>query len=141
MSNKTLSPFYAAEVARLAKGNYSTLLHNWSEGDDHKPYSPLFAYASPAGTTGARPDGQRVGCLTMIRLGNHVAWTDDLTERIRLDKRIPKTVDALRESHLPVFAEWQEVLDAEIRPKPLELIYKPHLLDAKCLLLEHDENE
>ena len=81
----------------------------------------LFRFASPCGETNT-PDGQAIGCLTQIREGidddtglEYVAWTPELTEEIRADKRIPLCETDITVKDLPVFKEWQERLDKEIR--------------------------
>jgi len=52
----------------------------------------------------------------MIRMIDHYhAYTDDLTERIRADERIPDDPDRITVAHLPVFAEWQRILDKELK--------------------------
>lgn len=62
---------------------------------------------------------QPYGCLTQIRNGGTAA-TESLTKRIRSDERIPYRVsdeeyDIKEIVHaLPVFAEWQRVIDKEL---------------------------
>lgn len=76
----------------------------------------LFEYASTDRSVRRRPDGKVCGCLTMIRMIDHYhAYTDDLTERIRADERIPDDPDRITVAHLPVFAEWQRILDKELK--------------------------
>jgi hypothetical protein len=55
------------------------------------------------------------GCLTQIRRGGYAAETEELTEEIRNDERIPSSALDIRAEHLPVFAEWQRRLDKELR--------------------------
>lgn len=66
-----------------------------------------------------RKDGLLCGCLTTIRQnGGHfprLAWTDELTQEILQDTRIPDDCTLITVSDLPVFAEWQRRLDKEIR--------------------------
>lgn len=65
------------------------------------------------------PHGDHCGCLTQIRSSPNVfAWTSDLTERIRADARIPIAPHLVKVEHLPVFAQWQRVIDAELRLFP-----------------------
>lgn len=59
------------------------------------------------------------GCLTTIRglyyAGNYpFAATDELTEAIQNDERIPHDERYIEVSHLPIFAEWQRRLDKEL---------------------------
>ena len=78
----------------------------------------LFQFATPSGGE----DGD-CGCLTQIRRGgSRTAWTQELTEAIAADSRIPSKAidlkylrgDKLRAALQP-FAEWQRRLDREIR--------------------------
>ena len=56
------------------------------------------------------------GCLTMVRENNGYwkAPTDELTDEISRDQRIPRKREDIRVSDLPVFAEWQRRLDKEL---------------------------
>jgi len=55
------------------------------------------------------------GCLTMIRRTEDFrAETDELTEAIRTDERIPTSAMDITHESLPVFAEWQRRLDREL---------------------------
>lgn len=55
------------------------------------------------------------GCLTMIRRKTDaMAETDSLTERIRADERIPTSLKEITAENLPVFAEWQRIIDKEL---------------------------
>ncbi len=80
-----------------------------------------------------RPDGRKCGCLTTIRNAGKVpyidgggsphkmpalAWTDDLTERIQADERLPKLPTEITVQHLPIFAEWQRRIDKELNREP-----------------------
>jgi hypothetical protein len=57
--------------------------------------------------------GVYCGCLTQIRSDHaFVAATDDLTEAIRKDDRIPKSPSEITVEHLAAFAEWQRKIDA-----------------------------
>jgi hypothetical protein len=62
-----------------------------------------------------RPDGLMCGCLTEIRGGGSMAWTDDLTKAIAADNRVPALPHQLRLENLPAFAEWQRKIDRELR--------------------------
>jgi len=55
-----------------------------------------------------------IGCLTAIRSGFDEAKTADLTARIRADKRLPLDSSDITVASLPVFAEWQRILDKEL---------------------------
>jgi len=75
--------------------------------------SPLFRASSPDGTGQFRPDGKFVGNLMEIvgpvmRNEPLSAWTDEWTQAIRADKRIPWTIGRLLPEQLPALAEWQQ---------------------------------
>lgn len=75
---------------------------------------PLFAVATKSGyrDTG---DDHECGCLTEIRQSSYgVQGRPDLAARIKADLRLPKSVDRIRPKHLPIFAEWQRILDREL---------------------------
>jgi hypothetical protein len=55
------------------------------------------------------------GCLTQVRRGTRDAETEELTEEIRNDTRIPRDFDNVGINNLAVFAEWQRRLDRELR--------------------------
>lgn len=78
----------------------------------------LFQFCTPTGDLSPdMPDCGRLGCLTMVKSGHHVACTPELTEAIRADPRLPEDSGDVTPAHLPVFAEWQRRLDLEIRGK------------------------
>ena len=75
--------------------------------------SPLFRHATPDGLERARPDGQLCGGLIEIKypqylMGERVAWTDEWTEAIRVDERVPWSLGYLYPEQLSAFAEWQQ---------------------------------
>ena len=82
----------------------------------------LFRAVSPSGgTLDKRPDGNDCGCLVEVRNGALLcngrpayAWTDDLTLRIKADERLPKVAEDIEPEHLPIFAEWQRIIDKEL---------------------------
>lgn len=75
--------------------------------------SSLFASCSPDGKIRIRRDGKPLGCPFSIRMtkcgpGEPLhAWTDEWTEAIRKDLRIPSIVARLSPERLVVLAEWQ----------------------------------
>lgn len=75
----------------------------------------LFQAVSPTGKAIYNLPGGTVGCLTQIRGIGYQAITPELTQEIKNDKRIPKTVDEITPESLAVFKEWQRRLDKEIR--------------------------
>lgn len=58
------------------------------------------------------------GCLTQVKSGRIRACNSELTNRIRSDDRIPNTGEHITVKHLPIFAEWQRVLDKELGREP-----------------------
>jgi hypothetical protein len=116
-----LNEFYRKEVDRLTAAGPDAIREAWhAPWGGSYPQSPLFAYVTP---DGAENRIAGFGCLTQIRRGDCTACTPWLTKRIRADKRIPVDENNLMATDLEVFAEWQQTIDAEIRPKPLEEIY------------------
>lgn len=75
----------------------------------------LFQFATPSGKS--EPNlYPECGCLTMISsTPAYEASTEELTEAIRNDPRIPVDPELIEVEHLPIFAEWQRRLDKEIR--------------------------
>lgn len=79
----------------------------------------IFAFCSPDGSNEFYAG---VGCLSLVKCGVSY-WVIDkehkrnveLTERIRADERIPDAVNKIEPVHYPVFAEWQRIIDEEIR--------------------------
>src|SRR3990167_8728523 len=61
--------------------------HEDSEADEVCAHQ-LFSCCAPDHTM-IRPDGRICGCLTEVRSGS-LAYTKELTDAIRADKRIPK---------------------------------------------------
>ena len=93
----------------------------WQSWNSH-PAGCLFAPVIPIlknreGYPGSqrRPDGKMCGCLTEIRRGSSLAWTDELTEAIQADNRIPALPYSVRVENLRAFAEFQRRLDRELR--------------------------
>lgn len=122
MEKKPLTPFYAAEVERLSKLPVDEIISHWSSRDTGLPGSPLFAYTTPSGRCDSAPGGGYCGCLTQVR-NSYKAWTPELTSQIRSDARLPVLQAFITVESLQAFAEWQQRLDEEIRPVPLEQLY------------------
>jgi hypothetical protein len=88
---------------------------SWIAPSGTKSQSPLFRACTPSGREECRDDGQFCGCLVEVRspqypTGPRVAWNDALTEAIRADDRIPKTMAEIRPEQLDAFAEWQQAM-------------------------------
>ncbi len=82
-----------------------------SENDDVVEIICLFQYCSNNNYA------SNIGCLTMIRKSGGMIVQDrpDLTKQIREDERIPKNCNEITKESLPVFAEWQRILDKELK--------------------------
>lgn len=81
----------------------------------------LFRFAGPA-TDRFRPydyRGEECGCITEVKCGYRRAATPGLTLAIRDDDRIPCEFGDIQPADLPVFAEWQRRIDAELGRTPL----------------------
>lgn len=87
----------------------------WRETTDH-PAGCLFSYVSPKGRLNKVPPwvDHCCGCLTQVRNRDCVAWTEELTQAIQADDRIPGDVVRITAEDLPVFAEWQRRIDKEL---------------------------
>lgn len=83
---------------------------------------PLFRRAGPSEYTQDLNDQFVCGCLTQIRMNpSRYAATADgrtvhpITQQIVADERIPKSPDEIRRADLPIFLEWQHILNEELR--------------------------
>jgi hypothetical protein len=99
---------YDKEIARLT-ANPEAIKSSWMN------CGPLFNMCRSADYIGDK----NIGCLTMIRRddGYH-AQTQELTDAIRADKRIPIHYEKIVARDLPVFASWQRRMDKELGRKP-----------------------
>lgn len=102
---------YDKQIARLTE-HPEYIKEEWFSG------TGLFAVMAEAtDLIYAQNDALTCGCLTQIRcLKNKVAFVNgavdkDLTRAIKRDKRLPKDVNNIRPGHLPVFKEWQQLMD------------------------------
>jgi hypothetical protein len=81
---------------------------------------PLFGYVAPNPFRSIVDIGNgliKCGCLTQVALGEEEAYTDDLTQKIRSDHRIPTKPEDITVNDLEVFAEWQRKIDKELNRK------------------------
>jgi hypothetical protein len=88
--------------------NPHNIKNSWAIGE------ALFQFVTLDGNANMQDIG--VGCLTTImssecRAGIHPDVDDKLTQEIQGDQRLPTKSDFITVEHLPVFAEWQRVLD------------------------------
>jgi hypothetical protein len=117
------------DVRRLAEVAAKYGLHafriecwdSWVAPRGTKCRSPLFRACTPCGVECQRPDGKLCGCLVEVRYpqyptGPRVAWTDEWTEAIRTDERIPEIMADIQPEHLLAFAEWQQRMRACFNP-------------------------
>lgn len=95
------------------KKHPSEITRAWFESgpEARKRAHCLFQYVTPTGKAKLRSDGRPCGCLTQVKIGCAVAWTEALTQAIRTDVRIPSSYLKIRAEDLPIFAEWQRKLD------------------------------
>lgn len=95
----------------------------FTNNDTGLPKSPLFYFATPSGWQANRPDGSKCGCITQIRSAvfcddsiKLVAWTNELTEKIGKDERLPITAyDIDSRAILEIIADYQREMDHTIR--------------------------
>ncbi len=91
------------QIRQELETNEYTIKDHWNDA------TPLFNFASNL-------DRQinHCGCLTHIACGYMEAQTEELTQAIRNDPRIPGDSEYITLDDLPVFAEWQRRLDKEL---------------------------
>lgn len=100
---------YDSAVAYLTK-HPDKIKDTWADPYDREG-GCLFTFVCPD------PDNKdtrnNYGCLTQIRnvYLPYVAFTEELTEAIRADDRIPQNCGDILVDSLPVFAEWQRKID------------------------------
>jgi len=88
---------------------------NWYSPQKEGP-GCLFQFVTPNGDASGEstnPEGYTTGCIMMLHMTPYYhAWTPELTEAIRNDKRIPIGVDKVTKRMLRrVFAPWQRKID------------------------------
>ncbi len=106
---------YAAQEAYLSR-NPHEIVRQWLDNVG------LFAFTTKDGvppTPGAFHGEPMVGCITQVKSLSHIAPTPELTAAIRADERIPAMAGDITVDHLPIFREWQERIDRELRNKPI----------------------
>lgn len=85
------------------------VLHVW---DQHifYPEGELFGVCSP-NRKSLNLGGKRFGCLTQVKNGTSVTPDHKLTEKIRLDSRVPYHPCNITKDNLEVFAEYHRLMD------------------------------
>jgi hypothetical protein len=136
---------YDQEIERLLKLTPEEVRLTWKMGKAHL-HSPLFDYCTPSGIDDDLPVwvvedrySHICGCLTQVRASRgYVAWTKDLTARIKADENIPASEFALVPDRilLNVFAEWQRTMDKEM-PGRADRLLK---FNVKSMLEENRPN-
>ena len=100
----------------------SVVEYAWDD-DEHSAHC-LFQHATVSGSHEEYGHSGFCGCLTQIRQApfERFAATEDLSDEIAADERIPKDIRTLQDRRgdelraaLQPFAEWQRRLDKEIR--------------------------
>jgi hypothetical protein len=106
-------------TAFYEQGKHEKILHACGE-----LLSPLFAFCTPTGKGQRRPDGKRCGCPVMVKSSDYVAWTDELTDLIRADNRIPVGHNDFTPKSFVAMAELQRHIDKVLgrKPPPLKII-------------------
>ena len=95
---------YDEEVKRLTDCPRD-ISHAWNAA------TPLFAFVGIL-------DGKHFGCLTEIKARPDCFKTNNpLINQIINDDRIPTNVKEIKVEHLPLFAEYQRIIDKKIRSK------------------------
>lgn len=109
----------AIELLKQAEDFGKAVSSAWFAARADHPTGCLFQFCCPPEEHGDNPQGYAVGCLTMIKNSScYHAWTEELTQRIRNDPRLPSDRHEITLDQLPVFAEWQREMDATIRQTP-----------------------
>ena len=99
---------YLSKRVHEDEGDMAAILEAWFSPST-KRGGILFEFA------GNRVQNGYIGCLTQIRSdSSKIAATPELTERIRADERLPTSGEYITVDMLPVFAEWQRKIDAEL---------------------------
>lgn len=114
------------EAVEYLRQNPAEIQEAWTQTWEHKAgclFRPVAKSHAPEGHCWPKRsiDAERCGCLTTIRgqTGGGfgyaiVAETDELTQAIIADGRIPKSVDEITVDNLEVFAEWNRRIDKEL---------------------------
>lgn len=118
-----IGDIYDQEIATLTK--YPERIYDHWNGT-----SPLF---SKAGRPGVYQDKNNlsIGCLTQIKITKdssyiYVSEVPSFTEEIYADDRIPGDAKKISLEMLPVFADYQRRLDAELNRVPRETFSYNH---------------
>ena len=104
--------YYDRAVAYLTQ-RPEEIIGAWQMPSAH-PAGGLFAFVEPGGGRAHT----ECGCLTQIRDLDEVACTEELTQAIRADERIPVSARRIGACDLPVFAEWQRRIDRALNRTP-----------------------
>ncbi len=119
MTTRRKPDAYDRAAARLQKvKNFADAVRTAWENPLLSRNGSLFSFVSPDRCGMRAPNGQNCGCLTQVRGGAYIAYTHDLTEKIREDRRLPKGVSKIRPHHLHVFASWQRRIDRALGRTP-----------------------
>lgn len=102
--------------------NQSEILDIWDDPKSHFA-GVLFQAATPDGA-GQSNSVDYFGDICEIKSGLASAWTEELTEEIVDDHRIPEifashnNLPRITVEHLPLFAEWQRKIDVALNRNP-----------------------
>jgi hypothetical protein len=103
---------YDEAIEYLTK-NPTQILLAWKQ-PDHEAHC-LFLAATRSGKPERLPNGRMGMGLTAIRACWGIAATEEITTMVREDRRLPDDPAKITLEHLPLFAEYQRLLDKEVR--------------------------
>lgn len=96
---------YDRAIAHLTK-HPDQISSTWVSPDEYEA-GCLFEFLSPDYRS-----GKDWGCPTLVKHGGFIALTDEITEAIRNDPRIPGDHSKITIESLEAFAEYQRMADA-----------------------------
>lgn len=96
---------YDKEVERLTN-NPQDIWKDWNYTG-----SILFSNAAPKGVVFNKKTNEYYGCITQVKARIYPAYTRNLTDEIREDKRVPSDGKYITVEDLPVFAEYRRKID------------------------------
>lgn len=111
------------------KNNPSQIVDIWDDPKSHFS-GVLFQSVTPDGVSQTNPYGEFCGDICEIHSNLASAWTDELTEEILEDFRIPEIFAShdykprITVELLPLFAEWQRKIDKVLNRNPENFKYE-----------------
>lgn len=111
------------------KQNPSQIPEVWDDPKSHFS-GVLFQAVTPDGLGQTNEYGEYCGDICEIHSNMAVAWTDELTEQILEDYRIPEifashnNIPRITVDSLQLFAEWQRKIDKALSRNPQDFKYE-----------------